>query len=1173
MNNKIHNTFPSFDFSVLPGRLVYGAEQQKPTGQDVFNAINPEEGNVDWGKLRSVVGTLDRAGKWRDRLVEEDALRQLDLKEREKLEKILAAAKHVEEETEKGISSLKKAMEAEAEEKYFGQGQTCEDTDTQTVTSIVQDIAGADAVNIPRVTVFDESEGKSVALKRVGDDYHALSGEFQDDHFPIYKGDDVAIGHNVFSAYRILDKKIGVDAGGKLSPDTGIHKENVKTAVGEVGTDFQSGVDADGDALFKRIATNNVGKEYVNEVQVSQAIVDMGIREICKNLFVGEHGALVGVALEEKRKMPKLFDPSTGELKQGALAEITKMVMAAAGQVESTKESEIQADTRRFFAELGLFVGVPTFLNALVAVATGAKLAVVGYFPLVYFDIGRGIRPGKIRVLDRGGVKLLTDLSIVEGEILAREAIIGRDGMTRPSNEHYLEGLRAQKIKLELIGLKRKKAAIDQALEDHADDPRIKAKLENDQRILIQEISSRAIHNPEMKVTDEEVEAYSSKSVNADRNEKYQELQVLQRDIVHKNDLIGSTANARKAVDSVAKNLQALEIGFDTQQDKTERLWPFWKRWSDKQIESPEEALRELNAMLDREAHGMYGLDNRFRVKANFGKEARFIVENILGFEKGETVELADMQRLESLMRNPVEGDIPEGSDTRLLMRDSSDNKKTLRKLEYYFTKVGEGERGNSDATEAETDEGMRELAAEILKSDMSDAEKIVRLSVLASSRELKDMSDRLLLRLNIEEGIQIREAYKELQSALNKRSGLVEFINFSGLDKQLSKVYKNVAWIEHQVDLENLDQNASIHSEINDILQSVIEKIQQLPHNIVALQQNTIPTVEEQTKITSLIEQAVKDLDQAKQQVKESLQASAKEARDTHDSEDVENIQNAELKEVNKILSVPVTEAAFESPADISDFASLVHEFAGSLGSKEAFIAKVRTAYPQYKEFRNSKGTETSNLPMLTPEQVGDAKLARQLNLLVLSVQQEGKNITDDFYDNSESRSRMHLRDSEIAAAVGQAEWVRAADLENYLMANTGRGNTEDLNHFIEGAHSGGDFGGAWRLRLERNITLADGRAFKVTYDMFARQKCFNAVFIPNGGIEEIPPTPLPDAPQPKLKSLTPTDIAAVQRQLVLLGIPLGKINKSGDGRKSGLAAQNPGQVGLDPGTGPGYN
>ncbi len=1187
MQNKTHNTFPSFDLSAREARLIYGVD--KPIGQDVVAEKVEKVGNFVLGEyelkkgmnLRNekgekqgakaaksklkigalkknilgdnrVWGKIERKDEWVALSGKNGKGKNAELIEKsDEKNKVVAKTKELEE-------NLKQEVEVSS---YKGRAEKCKDTRTESVTTIIRGIAGDHAEKITKVTVTKKN-GKVVKLEQFINsgrrdelDYHIASTR---EHFKIAKGDIVTIGHDFLSANKQIDettlKEVPIEHRQK--------EENVKKAISEVPADFGLTTNEDNEDLFEEIAKNNAGKEYLNETTISQDIVNMGIRKVCENFFVGEHGALLGLALSEKQKMPELFDK--GELKQGALAKITKKLTAAAGEIKSTEESEIKADAKRFAKELGLFVGVPTLLHSAIALITGARLAVTGYFPLAYIDIGRGIRQGKVRILDRGGVKLLTDLSVVEGEIAARETQIGADGLTHESNEAYLKELQAEKIRLELIGLTRKKETIDQALASQDLEPKMRKKLESDQKILVREISSRRTKLPR-ELSRKEIEAYSSKSVNESRNKGYQELQIATNKLENKNGFIGDAESITKANDSIDENLAALESGFDIQQDKTEQLRVWYKRWFGRNIENPKDAVKELDEMIDNETNGTNGIGSRFKYRVGLWDNTDIVLNDVLGIEKNKTIELSDFKNIAGLMQDPAGAEIPP-TGKQLKILESGNTKKILSKLKTYFTAY-EAERGSGGSEfDHERDRGRLKTASEILGSAGSPQEKIIRLSVLASSQELQNISDRLVLKINIEDGMQIREAYQKLQSAIGDRADLIKFIEGEGLNKTLSKIYKNMEWIEQKVDLKNLDQNASLHAEINDTLGAPLKKIKSLSGMLSGLAKEGL-NESEKDEIKNAINGLDLELAAAKTKVTELLGIKTIDARESHDEEDSESIENKSLRAANKEFSVPVTEAAFEDPKEISDFVSLVKEFASSMGSKEAFQKKIQESFPEYKLFKNSKGTETSNLQMITPEQVGgDEKLARNLNLLILNVKQEGKSIVDDFYGNSEIRSKMHLRNSEIAAAVGKAEWIDPGELKKYkgYIANTGRRNAEDLNHFIEGEHSGedGDFGGAYKLSFERNVTL-DGREFKIKYDMLARQKCFNAIFIPNGGIEEIIKPGVKPQKTFELESLTSTNIAAVQRQLFLLGIPL-YFEIGGPDESSGYGSGNGGKISL---------
>lgn len=1199
MQNNTHNTFPRLDLSAREARLIYNNVEAPPVIDKIakLGGFAVGEYEVIWKNglgIRNEKGEKTSAKQSGEKIKITELKQGLFNKEPERIWGKLEeggwvplsgangrgknvesfekndAKKVIQKETATKQGELLKEVEN-------GRTQECKNSHTETVTSLVQNIAGNNAENIKKVTVTKRN-GKIVKLERRGTDFVELGDS---KHFKIYKGDIVTIGHDFLSVNSQIDRQ----AGKKVPIETRQGKAGVEKAIGEVPADFASVADKgpkESEKLFNTIIENNLGKEYFNETVIAQDIVDMGIRKVCENFFVGEHGALAGLALEEKQKMPKLFDKK-GELKQGALAEITKIITAAAGKIESTKESEIQADAKRFLAEVGLFVGVPTLIQSAAALIAGSQLAVAGYFPLAYIDIGRGIRQGKVKVLDRGGVKLLTDLSIVEGEIAARKTL----------NEDVNE-LKTQKTKLELIGLTLKKQTIEKTLADKNLDPKMRKKLESDQKALVSEIASRN----NVSVTEPEIEAYSSLSVNKDRNKKYQELQVATNEL-NKDGLIGSAEKITKTHENIGENLAALESSFDVQQDKTEQLRVWYKRWFGGNIENPEAAVKELAEMNDSEVNGVNGLENRLKLRVGLWENTDLILNKVLGIEKDQTVKLEDLKALTGLMQDPVEGAMPlNGGKIELLQAGQAETKTILAKLETYFTAFRAEKGSVRGEFEHERDEGRLKVAAKILKSSNSTPEKIIRLSALASSQELQNISDRLILKANIEDGIKIRKVYQELQSALKDRKAVAGFVQEAGLDKTLSKIYKNAEWIEQKVDLKNLDQNASLHAEINDTLGAPLEKIKNLSGVLSGLAQEGLSATEK-NEIKNAISGLDAELALAKTKVETLLGTKTIDARESHDKEDVKNIRNIELKAINAKFSVPVTEAAFENPADIAAFVKLAAEFKDSMGSKEAFKTKAQTKFSKYKFFKNSRGTETSNLPMISPDQVGgDRQLARHLNLLILNVEQKGKNIVDNFYDNSETRSKMHLRNSEIAAAVGRAEWINATTLKSeykdHYIANTGRGGTEDLNHFIKGGHSGGDFGGAYKLSFERNVTLTDGREFKVKYDMLARQKCFNAVFFPNGGIEEVAkktkqPVQLgtinakkvaQETKQPaQLESLTPTDVAAVKRQLFLLGIPLyfetgiggGADKVGGSGYGSGGGGKGPNvpapQPSLDPG------
>jgi hypothetical protein len=1179
MQNKTHKTFPCFDLSTRPKRLVYGnpeqnanvAESTEQIGSFVIGeyemkrkmSIRSEKGDrkgskatgekIKVEKLKSnilnenrVWGKIKGKDEWVSLSGKEGKGKNVELLEKsEAKKKVLNKTKALEKD-------LKKEVEVST---YKGRAKECKNTRTESVTTIIREIAGEHAEQITKVTVTKKN-GKVVKLEQFINpsrkdqlDYHIAGTE---KHFKIVKGDTIAVGHDIVSATRVIPAKEG-----KPKMKVGIEhrqkRKNVEKAVGEVGADFELTTEAENEDLFEEIAEHNLGKDYLNETVIAQDIVNMGIRKVCKNFFVGEHGALLGLALSEKQKLPKLFDEN-GELRQGALAQITDVIVAAAGTITPTRENEFKQDAKILAQELALLVGVPTIVNAAIALAMGVKLAVIGYVPLAYIDIGRGIRQGKVRILDRGSVKFLTDIAIVEGEIAARK-VSGED----------VSELEAQKAKLELIGTIHKKELIDQALKKPNLSSKLRKKLERDSEILEADIAEREMT---VSATPAEIEAYSSKSVNEVRNSQYQELQVWQNELEGQNGISGDLESIADANENIDENLDALESSFDIQQDKTEQLRVWYRRWFGGNIENPEAAIKELDEMVDSEVNGINGLRSRLKYRVGLWDNTDIVLNDILGIEKGQAVELSDFKNLTRLMYDPVEGDLPTtgGKQLALLQAGEGKTKKILSKLETYFTPYSEGGQVPNDSEfDHEYDSGRLKAAEKILKGTGSLQEKVIRLSVLASSQELRNISDRLALRANIREGMQIREAYQELQSAIEDRADLAEFINEDKeLSKALSRVYKNAEWIEQAVDLKNLDQNASLHAEINDTLEAPLAEIKNLSEMLSGLAKEGLDEGEK-SQIKSKLKGLESELAIAKKEVTELLKVSEKESRSSHKLESTAGIEDAELKTLNaKFENAPITEAAFKNPKEISDFVKLAEKFSGSMGSKEAFIAKVQEQFPEYKEFKNRKGTETSNLPMISPEQVsGDDKLARQLNLLALNVNQKGKNIVDTFYGNTKERTNMHIRASELAEAVGQATWLPQSELEakygKYQIQNTGTGNNADLNKFIKGPHSGGKFGGAYELTFERNITLKDGREFRIDYKMLSRGKCFNAVFIPSDGIEEIVKDPKTEIPKTiELKSLTPKNIAAVQRQLLLLALPIyfggdGTFGKSGYGGGTG--------------------
>ncbi|MFH1545813.1 MAG: hypothetical protein ABIE14_00350 [Patescibacteria group bacterium] len=79
MQNKNHKTHPRFELSGKPERLIF---LEKPTGQDLVNAMSKTDEGVDWQKIKKALNLkkIDRAGEWRKKEVKDLGM----LSEREK---------------------------------------------------------------------------------------------------------------------------------------------------------------------------------------------------------------------------------------------------------------------------------------------------------------------------------------------------------------------------------------------------------------------------------------------------------------------------------------------------------------------------------------------------------------------------------------------------------------------------------------------------------------------------------------------------------------------------------------------------------------------------------------------------------------------------------------------------------------------------------------------------------------------------------------------------------------------------------------------------------------------------------------------------------------------------------------------------------------------------------
>ena len=349
MQNKI-KTFESLEFSFYPHRLTFLADgpERKITGQDVVNAMNKTDG-IDWDRLKNMLGKLDRAGKWREQEIAADQLKQLSEAEIAILAKAGAEVGKVVEKTHEEGKSLRKAIETQRGLK--GAAQKCENA-RETVANLVTKIAqkeGVDPNSITEVSVKKKGKkGEMVRLERQGNDFVEVGTT---GHFKIKKGDVVIIGSEIFPSNP--DKRVGIE--------TRQDKKAVEQALGEA--ESEKGLP---------IEEITLGIERGNASEIVRALNERGIRRVTENLFIGEHGALAGVLLEERQKMPQLFDKN-GKITKTALDQIADVVVAAAGKVKTKNqkdlESEILRDSARFGAEFVALVVIPSVLASLATAA------------------------------------------------------------------------------------------------------------------------------------------------------------------------------------------------------------------------------------------------------------------------------------------------------------------------------------------------------------------------------------------------------------------------------------------------------------------------------------------------------------------------------------------------------------------------------------------------------------------------------------------------------------------------------------------------------------------------------------------------------------------------------------------------------------------------------------
>ncbi|MFH0834314.1 MAG: hypothetical protein V2A63_02910 [Patescibacteria group bacterium] len=1164
MQNKI-KTFENCELSFHPHRLIFLADgvERKITGQDVVNAMNKTKEGIDWERLKKMLGKLDKAGKWRKQAIETEQLKQLSDEEKTILAKAGEEVGKVIEKTHEAGKDLRKTVEAQTALK--GEAQKCESA-KETVANLVNKIAQRKAVDpdlITEVSVKKKGKkGEIVRLERKGDDFVAAG---KADHFKISKGDVVVIGHDIFSADQMVDDK-------KVSVEDRQDKKSVREAISNPKAEAIDKIE------IKEIT---LGVERANMKEVARAILARGIRQVSKNFFVGEHGALAGLVLEEQQKVLSLFEKN-GQLKEAPLDAITNLVVAAAGRVETQDQakmkSELLQDAGQFGVELAALVAIPSIIATLSSCGT----VLAGYFPLAYIDIGRGIRQGKLHTFDKGDIKLLVDISDRGAEIAKLESQInqlGTDGEAVAQLSPELEKLKKQKEKLELIGVLRKLQKVENALKN---DPN-NADLLKDKKTLEGALSGKIVTPEHMQG----LRDYSGEAVAKKQDREFAEIQEVVKKL-EAGGILARVKNPEAARANVQVNLDALKRSLGQHQYETEQTRSFFnldkflglfkgnpqmpfERWFGENVKTPEQAIQELNERMSSEIYGVNEIHSTLKYQVNLWENADFVLQNLFGIEKGKQPTFKNYSAaaknefslvdLVALAKDPINAGItPEKlAELKKLEANPVTQKQledVLGSLQKYFS---DSERSDSEHREGNFE--TRRLAQKILEDNsIGVAEKIYRLVALKGSENILAIEKQLVLKTNIENDKKIRDTLSELRDLLMLDGFIDEFKKTSpDAAMTLERVILTARWIEQKVDLKNLDQNASLHAKINDVLAAPIDEIKKYSAEIVKMAKDGISPAEVESIATKVKALDVK-LTAAKKTVEDYLKVSETEARTSHKTEAVEGIHDPELKELNKkFKNAPVTERALPE-GELAIFKKFAKELIGDgkiLRSKEAFRAKMLAGFQfegktirlkKYEFYKNSNRTETSNLPMITLDNIEDnvsasqkEQIARQLNLLILNVEQKGKNIVDTFYCNTAERAGMHSRATEVAEAIGKGKWLSQQELlakySGYI-ANTGnRSGAEDPNHFIAGKHPGGEFGGAFELKFERKVSVkinGKERNFIINYAMLSRDKCYNAVFLSQSSVKEIITS------EQTFEKLTYVDaIAAVERQLFLLGVP----------------------------------
>lgn len=884
-------------------------------------------------------------------------------------------------------------------------------------------------------------------------------------------------------------------------------------------------------ALYRGLMGIEIGTKGYNATEVAKAISELGMRETLKGVFVKETGGnLAAIFLKEKRKMPELF--VDGKLKPTALAEISQTLTAAVGEIEYKpgKENEMLKDTASFIGANLRLTGVPTFVNYLASIVIGAKLAVTGYIPLFNFDVGRGIRKGELKTFDLGMIELVKDISVLGGQIQAKEGLLASvSGAAKKQLIAEVAGMKGQKDKLELIGIMQRYDQVHEALQDSGLDKNTRARLSSDLDNLSAKMDESKYVS--INVSEKELQGYSSKAVFEKNNAEYQSLGLTEKELKRYGvDL--SSVQLSEIGKNIDNNKGAAEKSRETKIDWAERLRGFFGRVFGGDIENVAEAQKELQEKID--DIGFLRHSESLGFDWGFEREDEKLAGNIIGLE-----DLKSLGEALALLGNLAGGEISNSTKKRLNNVSSKDIRKVFECLEKYHGYISNRNMSGQYLAGREARSSINSIGG--IEAISKDPEKLYRaLLGIADPKELKKMFNILTLKANIENDTKIINALDSLAGTLDT---VKDVKSLMAKAPAILSIYKEMNRIE-AINLKALDQNASMHAEVNDTLTAAIKEIRT---GLKSLTSKKDISAEE---IKSVVAGLRVSLDTAKEATSKLLDVTEEVARQSHMDEDIANIKNEDLKELNLQLGkVPVTEEAFGSSGDRKEFVTLANSFKGKnyLNSKESFKNAVTAGFNiggdkvkvQGYNFYSNRGHETSNLPMITPDNIEanvsskrKEQIARSLNLLVLNVNQDkgGRNVADTFYKNIKKFAKIHVKDSELAEAIGKGEWFSAEDLKDHknYIKNTGSKGVEGSNSLIEGKHGGKEFGGAYKLKFERQVTLKDGRTFEVNFSMLARAECYNPVFI----LDNVNIVKGPDA-------LTQADIAVVERKCFPAGVP----------------------------------